>query len=296
MQRTTFEDYSQRMLRVLVLIQRNLDEPLSLADLAAEANFSPYHFHRVFRGMVGESLQAHIRRLRLERAAGQLGRGEESILRIALKAGYESHESFGRAFKTMTGMPPSAYREGRRPDADDPARVRRIEPNRQIVFTPLDRGESDMNIDIVTLEPQRVAFVRHVGPYDQCGAAWSKLCSNLGRLGLMGGKMTFIGLSHDDPDVTPADKIRYDACAVVGDGFEPVGEVGVQVIEGGRYAVTVHRGPYDTLNETYAALCGEWLPNSGHDVRDCPSFEVYLNDQQTTRPEDLLTRINLPLA
>ena len=69
MKNSTLQDYQERMLRVLVHIQQHLDEELALEALARIACFSPYHFHRIFRGMLGESLQEHVRRLRLQRAA-----------------------------------------------------------------------------------------------------------------------------------------------------------------------------------------------------------------------------------
>ena len=104
-----------------------------------------------------------------------------------------------------------------------------------------------------------------------------------------------LGISHDDPDVTPADKIRYDACISVDESFQPEGEVGVQGIEGGEYAVVTHRGPYEKLSETYAWICGKWLPGSGRELRPTPGFELYRNSPQDTAPEDLVTDIHLPL-
>ncbi len=83
---TTEMDYSERVMRVLNFIQKNLDRPLPLEDLAAVACFSPYHFHRVFRGMVGESVKQHVRRLRLERAAQHLKVSERPVLMTALVA------------------------------------------------------------------------------------------------------------------------------------------------------------------------------------------------------------------
>jgi DNA gyrase inhibitor GyrI len=70
----------------------------------------------------------------------------------------------------------------------------------------------------------------------------------------------------------------------------------VLVIPGGDYAVTTHFGPYQKLGETYAKLLGQWLPRSGRELRSTPCFEVYLNDPQSTEPEDLLTDIYAPLA
>ena len=57
MKQTTFNVYRQRMAEGLLVIQRHLDENLALEELARVAHFSPYHFHRIFRGMVGESVQ-----------------------------------------------------------------------------------------------------------------------------------------------------------------------------------------------------------------------------------------------
>jgi AraC family transcriptional regulator len=104
-----------------------------------------------------------------------------------------------------------------------------------------------------------------------------------------------LGLCHDDPEVTPPEKIRYDVCLVVDESFEPQGEIGVQVIAGGDYAVTTHQGPYETLNETYGKLCGQWIPRNGRTLRSAPCYEVYLNDPEGTEPEELLTDIYMPL-
>ena len=152
-----------------------------------------------------------------------------------------------------------------------------------------------MDVDVKQVETMRVAFIRHVGPYSEVGATWERLMAWAAPRGLLGPEMTFLGICHDDPDVTPEDKIRYDAGLVVDDGFEPEGEVGVQQIGGGEYAVTTHFGPYGKLGETYARLCGDWLPAHGRELRSAPAFEIYLNSPENTDPEDLLTDIHVPL-
>jgi len=73
MRAETEQSYKERVLRVLMYIHSHLDETMSLEDLAGIAHFSPFHFHRIFRGMTGESVKEHIRRLRLERAAFEAG-------------------------------------------------------------------------------------------------------------------------------------------------------------------------------------------------------------------------------
>ena len=98
----TEQTYNERILGVLVYIQQHLDEAMSRDELARVAYFSPYHFHRVFHGMVGESVKEHVRRLRLERAAHRLKFGDHSVTRIAFDAGYEALESFSRKFRART--------------------------------------------------------------------------------------------------------------------------------------------------------------------------------------------------
>ena len=152
-----------------------------------------------------------------------------------------------------------------------------------------------MEVRIESVEPMRVAFVRHVGPYGQVGVAWERLCMELGKEGLLGPTTRFIGLSHDDPDVTTPEKLRYDACVTVDADFAPHDDIGVQTIGGGEYVVTTHVGPYDKLSQTYAELLGQWLPRNGRELRSEPSLEFYLNASESTEPEDLLTDIYAPL-
>lgn len=273
--------YQERMHRVLAHLESRLDENLSLEELAGLAHFSPYHFHRIFRGMVGEPLGAYMRRLRLERAAGRLRLTREGILDIALEAGFETHESFTRAFKAMFGASPSTYRRAASSRLPQPA-------------TP--QGVEVMDVKIVTIPEKRVASVRHIGPYAECGKAWAALCAWAGPKGLIAGPGEFLGICYDDPEVTPPDRIRYDASLVVPDGIEPGGEVFIQTVGGGDYAQALVQGPYSGLAAAYAAICGRWAPENNREIAHKPSIEVYLNDPETTPVAELRTLIHAPLA
>ena len=111
-----------------------------------------------------------------------------------------------------------------------------------------------MDVTICRRDPMRVAFIRHVGPYDQCGKAWERLCEWAGPNGLMGPGAEMLGVCYDDPDVTPPERIRYDACITVQPGVAAEGDVGVQTLAGGTYARFTHHGPYDRLGEIYIPL------------------------------------------
>ena len=296
MRRRTEQSYRERILRVLVHIQGRLSEAVSLDDLAAVAHFSPYHFHRIFRGMVGESVMEHVRRLRLERAAHRLRFGDEPVTRIAFDAGYETHEAFTRALGARFGAPPSQFREARRPPwLNAPSDIHYNPDGRLNDFQPLQPGGSPVDVRIETIPVLRVAFMRHTGPYQDVKDTWAKLMAWAGPRGLLAGKPQILGVPHDDPEVTPPDKVRYDACIVVDDRIRPEGEVGVQHVGGGEYVVATHSGPYRTVGETFARICGEWLPGSGRELRAAPPLLIPRNSPAEAAPEDLLTDVCMPL-
>lgn len=289
MSEATKRDWQRRIMAAMRAMEAGLDEELSLADIAREAHFSPYHFHRIFTGMTGESVGACRRRLRLARAAHRLLHGQRPVTDVALEAGFEAPEAFSRAFRAAYGLPPSAWREASR---------ERLRPGEVSELLPPIQREEDMMelaVTIKRLPPLRVALVRHVGPYDQCGAAWDKLCGLAGPLGLFGPDTQFLGVGHDDPRITPPEKIRYDACLTVPEGYAGTPDLPVAVIGDGDYATAVVKGPYTNLAPAYAWLCGVWGPDSGREFAAKPSMEVYLNDPKATPPEEWLTEIRVPL-
>ncbi len=298
MQTETQRTYRRRILGVLVHIQQNLDDDLSLDELARIAHFSRFHFHRIFRSLVGESVKEHVRRLRLERAALQLTYGPDSVLNVALDAGYDAHESFTRAFRSMFDCSPSEYRQMRREKffADSASRVHYSpcqELDDNLLLTP---GEMKMEVRIESFPETNVVFARGVGSYKTSAQiAWEKLCAWAGPNRIFGPDAMMIGICHDDPEVTPEDKIRYDAAITIRREVKPEGDIGLQTIPAGNYAVTTHRGPYDNLHEKWSALCGQWIPQNGRQFRIAPSFEIYRNDPQNTPPDELITDLYAPI-
>nr|WP_321514435.1 AraC family transcriptional regulator [uncultured Pseudodesulfovibrio sp.] len=297
MKNTTKNLYFERMHSVLLHIQANLDEDMTLESLASMTFFSPTHFHRIFKGMFGETVVEHIRRIRMERAAMRLALGTSSVTESSFDAGYETVESFSRAFKKMFECPPSKYPEKHWKTlyARLSGSIHYLPETARNGLVVTNQKETDMDVRIEKVEPTRVAFVRHVGPYIECDTAWKTLCTWAEKEGLFATMPKFIGICYDDPQVTPADKIRYDACFTVSDDIEASGEIGIQTLVAGDYAVTTHKGPYTGLEQTYGKLMGQWLPKSGREFREEPSFEVYLNSPDQTSPEELLTDIYLPL-
>jgi AraC family transcriptional regulator len=123
------QEYVGRINRVIDFIEENIDTELTLETLAREAAFSPFHFHRVFSALVGETLNGFVRRLRLEKAASMAtANPKETITGIALACGFSSSAAFARAFSDYFGTSASAFRNrgGKRLPAGRPALLRAV--------------------------------------------------------------------------------------------------------------------------------------------------------------------------
>jgi AraC family transcriptional regulator len=291
--------YALAAQRVIEHVHAHLDEALDLETLASGACLSPFHFHRVFRGMVGETPVELIRRLRMERAAWQLIHTDRPVTAIAFDAGYETHEAFTRSFRAQYDASPSGFRRRKNPRIGLAASCGvHFDPGGLVPpFIPRDSGGERMQVEIRDVPELRVGGVPHRGPYNQIGEAFGRLGRIAGSAGLFqqpGAAM--VGIYHDDPDSTPADQLRSDAAIVVPDGVKLPAELAEQRLPSGRYAVALHQGSYEQLPDAWMRLMGEWLPASGQRVAESASYEYYLNDPTNTPKEQLKTEIRIPLV
>lgn len=281
----TFDSYSTRIGKVVAWMSTRLDQPLTLAQLAEVGHFSPWHFHRIYRGQMGETVTGTLRRLRLHRAASELLDSPRSITEIARRAGYGSVAAFTRAFGSTYRCTPGAFRQRRAapPDAGPAA------------SHPLVEDLHMYTAEITTLAPIRVVALPHRGDYQQIGTAFDRLMGWAGRNGLFGPDTRSFGVYYDAPSETPVDELRADACLQV-PANAPL-EDGMRWIEiaGGRHATVTHTGPYAELERAYDWLFRHWLPNSFEEAGDAPVYEEYLNDPSSLPPSEWKTAINLPL-
>jgi len=292
----TRNTYAARMLRVLNHIQRHLDEPLELEALAALTHFSVSHFHRVFKGMLGETIMDHLRRIRLERACLQL-QSQVSVTEIALDAGYDSLEAFSRVFRKAFGLSPSQCRRRGRHGLflPSPSGVH-YGTGELVEFLFDETGAAIMNVRIETLPDRKIIKVRQTGPYaESASKAWKTLCSWAAPRRLFGPTTLFIGFGLDDPSITAPEALRYDAAITVEADIDVEPPVAAETLPGGDYAIILHKGPYEKLEDTYKRIMGQWLPQSGYEFRGTQTFEVYRNNPETTPPEELLTDVHVPL-
>jgi AraC family transcriptional regulator len=290
MKASTAESYRQRVIRVVEYIYDHLDADLSVHRLAEVAYLSPYHFHRIYRELAQETLNATIRRLRLHRAAGELIRSTKPIPRIAKEAAYGSPEAFGRAFAQQFGESPANYRNARSERAD-----RNDGPF--VAMLPADNKEySEMySVEIIQNDPVKLIGYPHQGDYMEIGRAFEKLAIYAASHQLFCETTRSIGLYYDDPKSVNQEKLQsFAGMTLAEETVVPGDDEALQVSEipGGTCVSLIFKGPYAELEKPYDWLFGEWLPQSGYEAADFPPFEEYLNDPKDTPPSELLTRIS----
>lgn len=117
-------DWISGLHSALSYIEDHLTEEILPEDVAQKAYVSAYHFQRIFHALCGVTLGEYIRCRRLTLAAQELTRGETKVIDVALKYGYDSPDSFARAFQKFHGVLPSAAKEkGAKLNAFSPLRI-----------------------------------------------------------------------------------------------------------------------------------------------------------------------------
>jgi AraC family transcriptional regulator len=273
----TRDAHSTRILAVTRLIRQHLDDDLDLELLAKQSGLSTYHFHRVFAAIVGEPPASYVRRLRLERAAFRVLYSRRTILEVALDAGYETHEAFTRAFKERFGVPPRRFRAAQQHLVAQHTGAAGAPPE-----TPggggwdpssLERPD-DTQLEIATLPPRSMAFVRHVGPYDRTHEAFRRLLEWAGPRRLIEGRH-LLGVYWDDQRITPAEHTYCEIGLLVDDDVIGDREIEVRRIPAGDYAVCRHQGDAHDRRRVYDLVHAVWLPERGRRAANAPAIELY---------------------
>jgi AraC family transcriptional regulator len=136
------------------------------------------------------------------------------------------------------------------------------------------------DLELRTLRPIRVAYMRRVGPYGspEITAMWGRFHAWCEANGLMSPRRTMYGVAQDNPNITPPDRLRYDACVEIDDGFQRNGVVDVQTLPGGTFACTSFRGTAAEIPAAWVRFLGHTIPQSGYEPDLVPGIEIYGSD------------------
>ena len=282
MKNITYNDYVQRINKVVAYINNHLDETLDLKTLANEAALSDFHFHRIFKALKGEAIGGYITRLRLEATARLLRYTALTIEEIAFNIGYETPASLSKAFKKQYGISPTEYRT-----------------NKDTYIMKKEIINPDLALKapkIVTLEPKSLIYVALTGAYGSLdyGKAYEQLWAVIKAQKLFTKGIESICISYDDPKITEGSLQRSDVCLAIHKPATPQEEVSCKTLAGGKYTVFFYQGCYENLSQVYDTAV-RWVIDHEYTLREEPFFEKYLNDARRTPKEKLKTEIYIPI-
>jgi len=280
-------EYERRIHRVLSYIDRHLDDPIHVATLAEQANFSAFHFHRIFSAHLGETIGNYLTRRRVEVAAARLASQPRlSVLNAALAVGFGSSEAFSRAFKKHFDCSPSTWRT-ESVKRYQKSKISQALRNPSQAKRPGKRYRVGMKsksiplaVQVIDRAPVRIAYLRYQGEFGPAvGQFWQeKVYPWLAENNLLDAPK--YGIARDDPETTAKNKLRYDAGAEVAKTFVPPQNTQLDELPGGLYACAKYRGTPAEIQTGWDRLLREWLPSSGYQLDARPCFEYYSSETE----------------
>ncbi len=278
----SWTDYQERLSRVIAHIHDHLAEELDLNRLADVAHLSPFHWHRVYQALYGESIANTVRRLRLQRGTGYLANTTLTVEQVARKCGYPNAQSFTRAFTAAYGLSPTRYR---------------VEGSHMAFRSgPVAASQAGYSVEVRQVPAVQLAGIAHKGSYMQVGRAFEMAYTRMAAQGLARADMRWMAVYYDDPFAVPEAQLQSRAGLSLPPDGQPAAPLELFTLGGGWCAVLRHQGPYATMRSAYQWLYGQWLVQSGFEAADSPVFEEYLNNPRDTPQDQLLSDIYLPLV
>lgn len=285
------QEYTARINRVMDYIAKNLDKAIDLSVMAEIASFSPYHFHRIFTFVVGETPNNFLSRVKLEKA-GQLLQDNQkvAISEIAYQCGFLNVSSFSRAFKTYFGINAKDFRlQAKAIYVKDGIRygknckpISKIgknwqEKNDQFCSVELNQLIlMDTKIEIKQMPELNLIYCRHTGAFNLIGQAYEKLFKWAIPRGLVTPETKTVTVYHDDPSITAMDKVRQDASLIVHSEVKVEGEIGKSKIAAGKYAVGHFELKETEFELAWNTMCS-WFTESGFQPGEGSTYELYHN-------------------
>lgn len=264
-------EWIERLNKAVNYIEEHLAEEISYEALGQIACCSSYHFQRMFGYMAGTSLSEYIRRRKMSRAAADLQKGENKIIDIALKYGYESPTSFNRAFQSIHGFPPSQAKA-------DGAVFKSFPP---VSFQITIKGAVQMDYRVETKEAFRIIGISTPlekdieKNFEEVPLLWQKAAMD-GTIPHLAGLMNSqpMGILGVSACTEGSEDWRYyiaAASTLPTDSFEEY------TVPAATWAIFSGQGTGQSIQELERRIVSEWLPTSGYEYANAPDVEVYLD-------------------
>lgn len=298
---TTSAEYLRRINQALQFIDQHLDQVIRLEDVASASHFSPYHFHRIFHALVGETVNDYVARKRMEQAAKCLVyKPGMSVTNIAAAGGFSSAANFAKAFKLYFGLSPTELRNGQllNPEQSEKSKNGKLFRKYGKVFRPQDMYSQFvtqtrvfdpdklenmlMQVKVEEVQEKSIVFLSSPKGYvlDSVYATWDKMTHWAKLKGIAENGQARLGICHDNPTITPEDKCRYDAAIVIDEDVVIQPPYTKATIPAGKYAIAYYKDSAAKISNFMTEFCANWLCKSGYEPDNYPPVFHYLNDSR----------------
>ena len=309
-------EYLSRLNRTIDYIHSHSHEDLNLEKLAEVACFSKFHFHRIFKAILGETVNEYVQRIRLEKALGQLILSKfKSITEIAIDCGFSSSQNFARSFKAQYGITPSRVRAQYSWDSllrqmnaiksqdmsnlqiDETALATYNSLQRKMSLEKILTNPAEMHVTVKRFPSYRVAYIRSWGPYnvEEGISAFSRLLQWATPRGFVNDKSLLMGVVSNNPDFTPAEKLIFDACITVPKSAEADRWVNIQTIPAGDFAVYHCEVDIHRQEEEWMRFVLNWLAQSEYQPDDRSYYTIYYNSEELSEIKNVIADFCLPV-
>ena len=282
-----------RIYNAVIYIEENLDKKLLLEDVCKKAHFSPYHFHRLFSVVTGETFTNFINRKRIEKSASFLiHQKEKNITEISEAIGFASISSFSKSFKKFYGISPSEFKNQ---TPHKFSKISKTESKNGTIKVSFEQYICNVNnalnwlqmnakTEVKIVEQLELACISHKGKMEAIGNVYQQLIQWAAPKGLMNAQTKMLTIYHDSPKITDPNNLRMSASIILNKPVKAEGEVHLKTLSASKCIVSrLEIQPYQFQQAWESSFV--WMTEHGYKKGENDPFEIYYNNA-TEHPEN----------
>mgnify|MGYP000026465635 FL=1 len=287
----------------ITFIEDNLSEKLSLEIIAEKAHFSPFHFHRLFKLVIGETLHNFINRKRIEKSAAYLlHQKEKNITQIAEAVGYNNLSAFSKSFKKFYGISPNKFKEE---SPEKYSKISKTESKIGKVTVTFEQYLCNVNDALNWLKmktsPQikktprlDLATISYKGRIEAIGSIYNKLVKWATPKGLINEQTRMVTIYHDSPKITDPNNIRMSACIILNGPIELDGEVNLKILSPTKCIVSrLEITPFEFQQAWESSFA--FMVENGYKKSEVDPFEIYYNNAEEHPENKFIVDLCIPI-
>ena len=292
-----------RLNTAIAFIESNLSEKISLEIIAEKAHFSPFHFHRLFKIVVGETVHNFINRKRIEKSAAYLLHQKEiNSTEIAEKVGFSSLSAFSKSFKKFYGISPNNFKK------ESPEKYSKIcktdSKNGKVTITfeqyicninnALKWLQMNAKTEIKKVPRLDLGYISHKGKMEAIGSIYNKLVKWATPKGLINEETRMVTIYHDSPKITDPNNLRMSACIILNDPIELDGEVNLKILSPTKCIVSrLEITPFQFQQAWEASFA--FMIENGYKKSEADPFEIYYNNAAEHPENKFIVDLCIPI-